>query len=615
MLQRRLRLIILVFVQVVLVADFAAALIFTAPLEVDLTFEEDRLLFSAAQDIVVGRCVAVAWQVAAGEGVWINGQGRDLTGSEVVCINEDFSRPQIFALLPGGNAQLHELFVESALYSPNTALRFTLQGAALGLFFFVTVQLSGLSSAAALPGALRMILGAVPRQFERLLSDRVLYSLLIAGLILYAGVCLLHLQRVLPAQAFMSEDYLNNQTIGEAWENAIRPLTLPLIYKLLNNDLMQIARVQWGIAVIGWGSLALAVAGTLGRKLLKILGFSLILLLSLTRDIAFWNSMLLSEGLSNALFALLLGLALIIAQRWVSWSRFPAWQQGTAGIGLLVCAFFWSQTRDTNSYFLLGSAGLLAMFVAWRVIQARNPLSERVLRVVLPLGIALGFVLIFVQQDAHANRGLRWQYSLVNVMAHRILPDPERTAFFVERGMPNTPEVMAYAGQTTFAWSFSLDFPAFGSWIDNDAKRVYAEYLLSRPIESMSEPLRWWNRLLLYEHNLLIAYMESPYIAPWQRPLTALIYTETWGLLLLSAAGLLVFTLRLIYVGWDWRQSLPLLLVMLAYPLMFLNWHGDSHAVERHALHVALQWRLAMWLLLLFAVDQTQRTGRQQQSG
>ncbi|MDX1992658.1 MAG: hypothetical protein SF029_09720 [bacterium] len=604
---RRLLALLCAAAALFLLADLAAAILFTQPLSVDAQPNNSRIIFTAAQDVVIGRCVDVRWDVTDASAVWINGQGRDLTGSESVCINEDFSRPQIYVMLPDNSGHLHELHVRSALYEPDTAVRYALEIGLIGVLSIAALYLlNGFKPVSRFFHAALSPLWLLARQIERIPTS-VFYGTLIALFIVYIVVNADLASRI-PAQAFMSEDYLNDQTIGEAWANAIRPLTLPLIYKLFNNDIDQIARVQWAIAVVGWGALAWALVAVLENRLAKLAGFAVVLLLSLTRDVAFWNSMLLSESLSNALFCLLLALSLIIGHRMRQPERFSLPAQLAAGFLLIVVAFFWSQTRDTNSYFLLGVAGLIVLGPIILFIQ-RSRIASPLFRLdwlgfALPALVIVGFVAIFLQQDGHANTGFRWQYSFVNVLAHRVLPFPDRAQFFFDRGMPNTPEVLAYAGQTNFAWTFDLSFPAFGEWIDTDAKSVYARYLLSRPVQSITEPLDWWNRLLLFEHNLLAAYMDTPYEAAWQKPITALVYTETWGLLLLSLVGFGAVAFSLLYFGLDWRLLLPLTLLLLVYPLAFLNWHGDSHAVERHALHVALQWRLALWLFILVAFDQ-----------
>jgi len=617
---RKFLAILLLAVVAFLAVDMASAILFTSPLTVDITENDQRILFTTPRDVVIGRCAEVRWDVSEAKGVWINGQGRELIGSETLCISESFSRPQIYVLLPDDSGRVYELFVASVLYSPDVALRYTVQIVLIGILAYAAFWLLGwthLISQVFLP--LSEFLSAGLRRLDAI-PNRVFYIALIVIFVVYVGISLYQLRPMIPAQPFLSEDYLNDMTIGEAWQNAIRPLTLPLVYKLLSNNVERIAAFQWIVAVIGWGMLAGAVAIVLKSKLLKITGFCVILCLSLSRDIAFWNSMLLSESLSNALFVVLIALALLIGAA-IQRKALSVPMQFVAGLIVLICAFFWSQTRDTNSYFLLGIAGLIVLVSVGGLIMQLGatrgvvPTEFNIRRgdspsrpcFVLPFIVVIGFVAIYVQQNRHADAGLRWQYSLVNVMAHRILPYPDKTQFFVDRGMPNTPEVMAYAGQGNFAWSFDLDFPAFGDWIDQDAKRVYVEYLLSRPVESLTEPLIWWNRLLLYERDLLTDYMSTPVIPAWQKPITAVFYTETWGLLVLSAAGLVIFGASVLTRGWDWRYAIPIALLLLVYPIAFLNWHGDSHAVERHALHVALQWRLAMWFFILFAVDRAFR--------
>jgi ABC-type Fe3+ transport system permease subunit len=42
-----------------------------------------------------------------------------------------------------------------------------------------------------------------------------------------------------------------------------------------------------------------------------------------------------------------------------------------------------------------------------------------------------------------------------------------------------------------------------------------------------------------------------------------------------------------------------LALVASIYPLMFIVWHGNPQEIERHALQIAVQLRLAGWLAVI----------------
>ena len=42
-----------------------------------------------------------------------------------------------------------------------------------------------------------------------------------------------------------------------------------------------------------------------------------------------------------------------------------------------------------------------------------------------------------------------------------------------------------------------------------------------------------------------------------------------------------------------------LALVVSIYPLMFIVWHGNPQEIERHALQIAVQLRLAGWMAVI----------------
>jgi membrane protein implicated in regulation of membrane protease activity len=48
---------------------------------------------------------------------------------------------------------------------------------------------------------------------------------------------------------------------------------------------------------------------------------------------------------------------------------------------------------------------------------------------------------------------------------------------------------------------------------------------------------------------------------------------------------------------------IPLLLILAAYPVMFVVWNWDAVEVERHATQIGIQVRLALWMGSVFVVD------------
>jgi hypothetical protein len=53
----------------------------------------------------------------------------------------------------------------------------------------------------------------------------------------------------------------------------------------------------------------------------------------------------------------------------------------------------------------------------------------------------------------------------------------------------------------------------------------------------------------------------------------------------------------------DRRWLVPLALIVLAFPHALIVWHGDPAGMDRHAVAIGVQLRLAAWMLLLVFAD------------
>ena len=406
--------------------------------------------------------------------------------------------------------------------------------------------------------------------------------------LLYAGLCF-YLYHHTPARHFPTEGYITDMTLAEAWTFANRPIFVPMIYKIFHNYGLHIARFQWFMAVLAWTFLAGSIALILQRKPLKIAGFALVLAFSISRDVYFWNSLLLSESLSHSLLALLLG-------GWIIWhhrSRQPmsVRTQICLGIGTLAVSCAWATTRDANAYALLIFGVILALppgrYWRWRCVMAT------------------AYIALFAFQMHHADMGNRWHLPYINILGERILTGEDHTQFFIERGMPANDSVLRYAGHR--AWDFHPDHDmrvGLGGWLDERGQRVYAEWLLLRPVQTASEPVIHWQQVTAYEFRMLfLADVEA--IPRWQQIVTAIAYPEHAPLLPIPVPLLLtgLAILAAVVYGVDSRHWIPLVMLILAYVLAGVAWHGDADSVQRHGFQVGILWRLAVWILLLLALD------------
>ncbi|MFN8371578.1 MAG: hypothetical protein U0694_01690 [Anaerolineae bacterium] len=569
---------------------FSLALLWFAPAPiVDVEESGTHIIFSASQPIILDRCGQVRWQVDNNSGVWVNGVGVASEGITSTCIDRHFTRPQISVLLPDGNWRLYELPVTSLIYSGPTALTFALRFTLAGLLLLLAARLAGWRFPTIAVGARRVM----PTPKISLALCAFLWLIYIAAN--------LYLRLNTPITSAPAEAYITSTTIQQAWDSAERPITIPLLYKLLHNDFEAIASLQWAVSLLSWSALA-------GVTLLYQSGCvcwpaRCFLALRLARDVYFWNSVLISESLSQSLFILLLALgmfALWVYRRWSNRDvqaslRLSLVTQIAAAFWIILLTVIWSFTRDTNSYLVLAMGLLLAAGVAWFLLRSKGRAARLLL---LPSLLALAFVALFLFQSADANRGLRWRYPLMNIIARRVLPYPENTAFFAARGMPTTPDVMRFAGQ--FAWAYDLS--PIEPWLTQDSRRVYLQFLLSDPLATVLAPINQWEMLLLFDYRVIDEHRPDIVLPSWIETLTGFAYPEHLGLVIVSIVGLLLLAL------WAWRApdvrlAIVFVLLLLLYPLAFMVWYGDGFAVERHAVPSALQWRLTLWLSIVFALD------------
>lgn len=100
-------------------------------------------------------------------------------------------------------------------------------------------------------------------------------------------------------------------------------------------------------------------------------------------------------------------------------------------------------------------------------------------------------------------------------------------------------------------------------------------------------------------------YRHEAAVTPaWLRLLSALLYPLNR---LVFLAGLLMGTVlclrRMRSEGFALWWSVPIVLVITAVPLSVLAWHADSIETERHALQIATQLRIAMWIFMAIGLE------------
>jgi hypothetical protein len=363
-----------------------------------------------------------------------------------------------------------------------------------------------------------------------------------------------------------------------------RPLVFPLLLKLAHQDLQLAAALQLGVSILAWGLLAWIVTRQLRVAGLKPFAFALVLGLSLDRHIAGWDAVMMSESLSVSLLVCFVAIGIGLLEEWKS----------SKLLLLLLIGLLLAFTRDTNAWLLL----LVAMILIFAAVARWSP--RRVLLA------AAFFVAIFLLNVANANMGGRWVFPLGNLIARRILPDETAVRYFTACGMPTSPNLMrllgGFANSEDRAMFEDPELEPFRQWLLRDGKACYARWLTVDPAASIGVTVAESEDLFAF--SSVDKYLPRAFDPLMPIAVGRFLYPERfsqwiWLLCSLAAAAVVVRRSWRIQPLWAVFACLTLLLL----PHLFLAWHGDAMAPERHALSVGVQLSLALWLLAVLAAE------------
>jgi len=392
-----------------------------------------------------------------------------------------------------------------------------------------------------------------------------------------------------------------------------RPPVAPLLYKLCGQDEATIVRVQSGLSVACWLSLAVALGVTFESRVMGAAAAAAVGAFSLVVPANQWNWVLLSESLSLSLLALVVAASLLLALA-IRQSGRPAaawmWLWG------LSCALF-ALVRDANVYVLAAGWGVLACWTLIAAFGRRRPgVSPARGGVVACLGVLAGVVL---GAQLMASRSDRWELPFLNVLLRRVLPDEETYALFAGRyGMPRNPLLERFAG--LYGWNGSGDgrsvmvrvlgddpqLADVRGWIGGDGKSAYQRFLLlDRPGHALRAAMSAFAKQVAGGRGAA-RYGTGAGVTPWTRALSRVLYPQlSWplasSLLVVAVAALLAVAspaARVAAVG-------AMLLVGSAWVHAFVSFHGDTSNVDRHLMPCGVQVRLGGLFLAFALADRT----------
>jgi len=375
-----------------------------------------------------------------------------------------------------------------------------------------------------------------------------------------------------------------------------RPPGYPLLLKALGPFSPWLPRLQLALYVLAFIVVAWGLARRCRTAWVRTAAYAIVLFGSLSGGLFEWTHGISTESLSVSLFVLPVGLVLAGA---TSPNR-PRWQRRLAYVVIAASLVEWLMLRDLDAAWLAVAAAASAL-LAFR-LRAPSWVRRDALAAVALAAVAL--VAVALSSDG----GQRWRYPLVNILAHRVLTDPVRLAFFQRHGMPDNPKTRCFAGH--WACDCKYDYSGFEPWLTLHGKQTYARDLWRHPRRLFLEPLAHWKALLTGDRydepgSATLSYYSLEKTGRL-RGLWSRLFLWKWRALRNEAIVLLVLLVwarRRARLALDGDTAPLVVLAATVYPLLVLVWHGDAMEIQRHALVAIVSSRLALWGAYAVAVD------------
>ena len=384
-----------------------------------------------------------------------------------------------------------------------------------------------------------------------------------------------------------------------AWENYIFGG-----HGICSDDLLLYSQSLFSLAALTLLGIAGAMTGrtSIGRLAL----FVVPLVVSLTPLVAEWNFIALSESFSLSVFFAFVAFWILFLK-----TKHPFWLGG-----ICVAALCWGGMRDSNSYVLVMIAVVIALIMLVRIPLTRLGFASRLPRFLSVSFVALCifFVTIFALMDASREQAPRWRwvFPLHNVIGKRILPDPEYVAYFSDHGMPIGPALYErtgkYANADDNAFFNDPRLEEFRTWTNRSGETTYIRFLLSHPLYAITAPALQFPYIFLKDMSwFLSGHMIPGHLFPrlsiwlndWLAAAMAYLLLVGYGVTI----GLIFFLYRCrLLHGSPWL-AVPLIMILLSIPHLWLVWHGDAMEVRRHSLTAIIQAWLGFTLLYVYLLD------------
>jgi hypothetical protein len=417
--------------------------------------------------------------------------------------------------------------------------------------------------------------------------------------------------------------YINSAKINfPSWAffTSLRAPTLPLVFKLLqpksgypafvlsqpavsgNHPVLSIVTgfnwviiFQMIVSILGWGALAWTLFRRLNNISARVIAAVMIFLFAFSPQMADWDQLLLSESLSFSLYALLLALIIEFAFQIGQLEKRVNWKIIALALALFCTMMAWVFVRDTNS-FLIPISIILVLPMFYFLIRNRTSL-------IITVTLMLSLTGLYILQQNTFQVSQRWLEPFLNNVVANVFPYKSRVAFFTQRGMPVSGNVLAIRGSEEY--NGITNNVEFMDWAEKKGYSTYTSFILDTPVWA---GLNVYNQLqTVFSQNLQSYFNQDSHTRPtWLVPIGDMLHPLSSAVILID----LLLALLLAYTGirsrdpraftWGW---IALWLFISSVLLMALGITGEVRSVVRHAMVGVVPLRLALWIFLAVLID------------
>jgi hypothetical protein len=266
----------------------------------------------------------------------------------------------------------------------------------------------------------------------------------------------------------------------------------------------------------------------------------------------------------------------------------------------------WVAVRDAPAVALLAGAVVVGVVL----LAGRPHLPGRAAVLAVSAG---GLVIVALVTMAAASHGGRYRQPLEHVFVVRVLPYPDRVAWFADHGMPQADQITKLGSPVPAFPGGPLvkgvpdaagdpHFAPWHDWVASSGRRTFLLWLATHPGYVVTEPHKSPERAYNNAEGDVDFYRPPDFRSV---PLIGVLSVRTAWLVplgLLLAAALI----------WRDRLGSPLVvagaaLAVTAVPHGVMAWHSDGMEVARHLVVPGMQLRLGV-LLLAVALLETERS-------